>query len=86
MVGLGESQDDVKQVIRDLRGAGCDILTIGQYLSPSTTHLPVAERVHPDIFKSYELYALSIGFSAAACGPFVRSSYQAEQVLENARH
>jgi len=86
MVGLGESQDDVKQVIRDLRGAGCDILTIGQYLSPSTTHLPVAERVHPDIFKTYELFALSIGFSAAACGPFVRSSYQAEQVLENARH
>lgn len=86
MVGLGETQDDVRQVIRDLRSSGCDILTIGQYLSPSTTHAPVAEHVHPDVFKSYEQYALSIGFSAAACGPFVRSSYQAEQVLENARH
>jgi lipoyl synthase len=86
MVGLGESQDEVKQTIRDLRAAGVDILTIGQYLSPSTTHLKVVEHVHPDVFKSYEEFALSIGFSAAACGPFVRSSYQAEQVLENAQH
>jgi lipoic acid synthetase len=86
MVGLGEAQDEVRQAIRDLRGAGCDILTIGQYLSPSTTHLKVVEHVHPDVFKSYEEFALSIGFSAAACGPFVRSSYQAEQVLENAQH
>ncbi len=81
MVGLGETQDEVLQVIRDLRAHACDILTIGQYLSPSKTHLPVAEHVHPDVFKRYEEYALSIGFSAAACGPFVRSSYQAEQVL-----
>ena len=76
----------MKQTIRDLRSAGVDILTIGQYLSPSTTHLKVVEHVHPDVFKSYEEFALSIGFSAAACGPFVRSSYQAEQVLENAQH
>ncbi|HYF51629.1 MAG TPA: lipoyl synthase [Planctomycetota bacterium] len=82
MVGLGETLDEVRAVLRDLRAAGCDILTIGQYLSPSKTHLPVAEYVHPDVFKSYEEYALSIGFTAAACGPFVRSSYQAEQVLE----
>jgi lipoic acid synthetase len=81
MVGLSESQDEVREVIRDLRAAKCDILTIGQYLQPSKTHLPVHEFVHPDVFKSYEEYALSIGFSAAACGPFVRSSYQAEQVL-----
>ena len=81
MVGLGETQDEVLQVIRDLRAHACDILTIGQYLQPSKTHLPVAEHVHPDTFKRYEEYALSIGFSAAACGPFVRSSYQAEQVL-----
>jgi lipoyl synthase len=86
MVGLGETQDEVRQVLRDLRAAGCDILTVGQYLSPSTSHLPVAEHVHPDVFKSYEEYALSLGFSAAACGPFVRSSYQAEQVLESAQH
>jgi lipoyl synthase len=82
MVGLGETQDEVRAVLRDLRSVRCDILTIGQYLSPSKTHLPVAEYVHPSVFKSYEDYALSIGFSAAACGPFVRSSYQAEQVLE----
>jgi len=86
MVGLGETQDEVKQVIRDLRASGCDILTIGQYLQPSKTHLPVSEYVHPEVFKAYEEYALSLGFSNAACGPFVRSSYQAEKVLEHARH
>jgi lipoic acid synthetase len=86
MVGLGETQDEVKNVLRDLRSAGCNILTIGQYLQPSKTHLPVTEFVHPDVFKSYEEYALSIGFNAAACGPFVRSSYQAEQVLAGAKH
>lgn len=85
MVGLGETQDEVRTVLRDLRAVRCDILTIGQYLSPSKTHLPVAEYVHPSVFKSYEDYALSIGFSAAACGPFVRSSYQAEHVLHIAR-
>ncbi|HYG76480.1 MAG TPA: lipoyl synthase [Planctomycetota bacterium] len=86
MVGLGETQDEVKQTIRDLRASGCDILTIGQYLQPSKTHLPVSEYVHPDVFKMYEEFALSVGFSNAACGPFVRSSYQAEKVLEHARH
>jgi len=84
MVGLGERPDEVRTVIRDLRAAGCDILTVGQYLQPSKTHLPVAEYVHPDVFKSYEEYAIEIGFRNAACGPFVRSSYQAEKVLEGA--
>lgn len=86
MVGLGETQDEVCAVIGDLRSAGCNILTIGQYLQPSITHLPVVEHVHPDVFKKYEDHALSIGFSAAACGPFVRSSYQAEQVLTSANN
>jgi len=86
MVGLGETQDEVRTAIRDLRAAGCDILTIGQYLQPSKTHLPVQEYVHPDDFKSYEDFALDLGFRSAACGPFVRSSYQAEKVLEAARH
>jgi len=85
MVGLGESQDEVRTVLSDLRSAGCEILTVGQYLQPSKQHLPVQEYVHPDIFKAYEQFALSIGFSAAACGPFVRSSYQAEHVLEAAQ-
>ena len=83
MAGLGETSEEVTHVIADLRSIGCDILTIGQYLQPSKTHLPVNEYVHPDIFKSYEEYAFSIGFRAAACGPFVRSSYQAEAVLEH---
>jgi lipoyl synthase len=86
MVGLGESQDEVRTVIKDLRSAGCDILTVGQYLQPSKTHLPVNEYVHPDVFKSYEEFALNLGFSSAACGPFVRSSYQAEKVLADAQH
>ena len=86
MAGLGETQDEVRTVIQDLRASGCDILTVGQYLQPSKTHLPVHEYVTPAVFKSYEEFALSIGFSAAACGPFVRSSYQAEQVLDSARH
>lgn len=84
MVGMGETRDEVMQVIRDLREATCEILTIGQYLQPSKTHLPVHEYVHPDTFKDFEEYALSIGFKAAACGPFVRSSYQAENVLAHA--
>lgn len=81
MVGLGETPDEVLRVLDDLRAAEVDILTVGQYLRPSPEHLPVAEFVHPDTFKRYETYARSIGFKSAACGPFVRSSYQAEQVL-----
>ncbi|MCZ7644831.1 MAG: lipoyl synthase [Planctomycetota bacterium] len=82
MVGLGERFDEVRVTLDELREAGCEILTVGQYLRPSPEHLPVAEFVTPDTFRRYEEYALSIGFKAAACGPFVRSSYQAEQVLE----
>ncbi|MFH0937663.1 MAG: lipoyl synthase [Planctomycetota bacterium] len=81
MVGLGETQDEARACIGDLRRAGCEILTIGQYLQPSKTHLHVREFIHPDVFKNYESYAMSLGFCAAACGAFVRSSYQAEQML-----
>lgn len=86
MVGLGETQDEVHAALRDLRAAGCDIVTIGQYLQPSKAHVPVREFVPPDVFKSYETYALGLGFSAAACGPFVRSSYQADRVFQHAQH
>ncbi|MCW8132704.1 MAG: lipoyl synthase [Planctomycetota bacterium] len=86
MAGLGETPDEVKQTIRELREASCEILTVGQYLRPSPQHLPVAEYVTPEIFKEYERHALALGFKAAACGPFVRSSYQAEQVLVDAKH
>jgi lipoic acid synthetase len=85
MVGLGETPDEVRAALDDLRGAGCEILTVGQYLSPSQEHYPVAEFVRPEVFDSYREYALKIRFRAAACGPFVRSSYMAEQVWRDAK-
>jgi lipoyl synthase len=85
MVGLGETPDEVRAALDDLRAAGCEILTVGQYLSPSPDHYPVAEFVRPEVFDSYREYALKIGFRAAACGPFVRSSYMAEQVWRDAK-
>jgi lipoic acid synthetase len=85
MVGLGETREEVKACLRDLRGVGCEILTVGQYLSPSPESLPVEEFIHPDVFKEYEAFARKIGFKNAACGPFVRSSYQADQVLNDIR-
>lgn len=85
MVGLGETADEVRAALGELREVGCDIVTIGQYLQPSSAHLAVAEFVQPEVFRRYEEFASSLGFRAAACGPFVRSSYQAEQVLGEAR-
>ena len=81
MVGLGETKEQLKQTILDLYNAGVDLLTIGQYLSPSKNHLPVDEYVHPDIFEEYRQYALSLGFKGAVSGPFVRSSYRADQMF-----
>ncbi|NQU75352.1 MAG: lipoyl synthase [Planctomycetes bacterium] len=85
MVGLGETSDEVRQVMCDLRGVGCDILTIGQYLSPSRDHIPVASFIHPTQFDAWQAEALAMGFAAAAAGPFVRSSYHAESVLRDCR-
>ncbi len=79
MVGLGETDEEILQVMRDLRAHHVDMLTIGQYLSPSTHHLPVLRYVHPDTFRMFEDEASKIGFSHAACGPLVRSSYHADQ-------
>ena len=79
MVGLGETIDEVKQTMDDLRHWGVDILTIGQYLQPSRMHLEVAEYVHPDIFAEYKEVGLSKGFDFVESGPLVRSSYHAEQ-------
>ena len=84
MVGLGEKQEEVLSLFRDLRNAECDILTVGQYLAPSSKHYPVKEYIHPDHFRFYEEEALKIGFKSVASGPFVRSSYNAAEVLENA--
>lgn len=82
MLGLGEERDELVEVFRDLRHAGCDILTLGQYLQPSREHLPVARYVHPDEFQSLRRDALALGFRHVESGPLVRSSYHAwEHVL-----
>lgn len=78
MVGLGETKEEVIQVMRDLREHNVDILTIGQYLRPTPLHLPVYRYVHPDEFKEYKQMALSIGFKWVESAPLVRSSYHAE--------
>jgi lipoyl synthase len=79
MAGLGEKKEEVFRVMDDLREAGCDVLTIGQYLQPTRNHLEVVDWIHPDIFKEYEEQGLARGFMYAECGPMVRSSYHAEK-------
>jgi lipoyl synthase len=79
MVGLGETDDEILQVMRDMREHQIDMLTIGQYLAPSTSHLPVRRYVHPDVFRMFEAKASEFGFSHAAVGAMVRSSYHADQ-------
>ncbi len=79
MVGLGETDDEILQVMRDMRAHGIDMLTIGQYLAPSGHHLPVLRYVHPDTFRMFEAEATQMGFSHAAVGALVRSSYHADQ-------
>ena len=79
MVGLGETDDEVLQVMQDMRNHNIDMLTIGQYLAPSTSHLTVKRYVHPDTFKMFEAKAYEMGFSHAAVGAMVRSSYHADQ-------
>ncbi|MBI4840015.1 MAG: lipoyl synthase [candidate division NC10 bacterium] len=78
MLGLGETEAEVLTLMRDARAAGCDILTIGQYLQPTKQHLPVVEFVHPDRFKALEEAGYTLGFKAVYSGPLVRSSYHAE--------
>jgi lipoic acid synthetase len=79
MVGLGETDDEILQVMRDLRAHDVEMMTIGQYLAPSVHHLPVERYVHPDIFAMYEREAQALGFRNAAIGPLVRSSYHADR-------
>ncbi|MEY2803276.1 MAG: Lipoyl synthase [Pseudomonadota bacterium] len=79
MVGLGETDEEILQVMRDMRAHDIDMLTIGQYLAPSSSHLPVRRYVHPDTFKMFEAEAYKMGFSHAAVGAMVRSSYHADQ-------
>ena len=79
MVGLGETDAEILEVMRDLRAHDADMLTVGQYLQPTPGHLPVLRYVEPEKFKDYERAALAMGFAHAACGPLVRSSYHADQ-------
>jgi lipoic acid synthetase len=79
MVGLGETDEEILQVMRDMRAHHIDMLTIGQYLAPSTSHLPVRRYVHPDTFRMFEQEAYKMGFTHAAVGAMVRSSYHADE-------
>ena len=81
MLGLGETVDEVVQVMEDLREAGCDIVTLGQYLSPSAHHHPVIEFIHPDTFQMLEDTGYKMGFLQVSAGPLVRSSYHAGEVF-----
>jgi lipoic acid synthetase len=79
MVGLGEQPEEVIATLADIRGAGVEILTIGQYLQPTPKHLPVARWVHPDEFAAFRAHALALGFAHCESGPLVRSSYHAHE-------
>jgi lipoic acid synthetase len=84
MVGLGETDKEILQVMGDLRAHQVDMLTIGQYLQPSAHHLPVLRYVEPAQFQRFETIAVELGFRHAACGPLVRSSYHADQQAHGA--
>ena len=85
MLGLGEEKEEVVKAMKDLVESGCDLLTLGQYLQPTPKHLPVIEYVHPDRFEAYKKIGTELGFRAVFSGPFVRSSYMAENLLKAAR-
>jgi lipoic acid synthetase len=84
MVGLGETDEEILQVMRDMRAYNVEMLTIGQYLAPSNSHLPVRRYVHPDQFKKFEEAAYEMGFVHAAVGAMVRSSYHADEQAHSA--
>lgn len=81
MLGLGETPEEIKQTLQDLRDHDCDMLTLGQYLQPSRYHLPVERFVSPEDFDALGAYATELGFTSVASAPMVRSSYHAEQLL-----
>ena len=83
MVGLGETPAEIEELMDDLRDAGCQIMTIGQYLQPSRRHYPVAEYITPDQFKRYEEMGMKKGFTQVESGPLVRSSYHAEKSIHH---
>ena len=83
MLGLGERPEEVQQVLKDLLDASCRILTLGQYLQPSAEHLPVERFVPPEEFEEWRKKALEMGFREVASGPFVRSSYHAQEAFQS---
>jgi lipoyl synthase len=85
MLGLGETDDELMQTLRDLQAHGCQLLTIGQYLRPTPNHLPVTEFVHPDKFRWWGEQAIAIGFENCASGPLVRSSFHADELAGTVR-
>jgi lipoyl synthase len=85
MVGLGETEEEVRELLRDLRARGVHVATIGQYLQPTRRNLPVAAYIEPEQFERYRQYGLSIGFRMVFSGPLVRSSYMADAVHEETR-
>ena len=82
MVGLGESKNDIERTLADLRGSECDLLTIGQYLQPTLTNVPVVKYFRPDEFEALKTMALELGFSDVEAGPLVRSSYKAHRMFQ----
>jgi len=86
MIGLGESDADILRTLADLRQAGCDLLTVGQYLQPTASHPPVAKYYTPDEFAALATAARRLGFLEVVSGPLVRSSYEAGRLYETVRH
>ena len=86
MVGLGETPSEVREVLKDLKNAGVDAVTIGQYLRPTRESLEVREYIEPEVFKEYEEFGRSLGLSHVYSGPFVRSSYNAEKLMDELNH
>ena len=85
MVGLGETDEEIFQTIRDIRDTGAEFLTVGQYLQPSPQHWPLARYVEPSMFEEFGKFAREIGFTHVASGPLVRSSYYAEQLADQGK-
>ena len=81
MVGIGEREEEVIELMKDLRGVGCQLFTIGQYLQPTTNNIPVEEYVTPEQFEKYKKIGLELGFDHIESGPLVRSSYMAERTF-----
>jgi len=82
MVGLGETPEEVREVLKDLKDAGCDAVTIGQYLRPTRENLEVREYIEPEVFREYEEFGRGLGLRHVYSGPFVRSSYNAEKLID----